>query len=589
MEIHTRISDPKLRALLKALRFDDSQPGELRNLSFSDWRKLLDISDRERLTLALGLRCRPVLPDWVRSRIDKNLGDNSERFKSIQKDYEEIAGALANQGIEFAVLKGFSHWPDYERHPSHRPQSDLDLLCKSEQVNGARDVLCSLGYEPLSGFDSLPLDHLPAMIRKTGWRWQGDYFDASSPLSVELHFRLWDADTERIIVPGLEAFWRRRVERCIEGFCFPALDPADTVAYAALHLLRHLLRGDVRLYHAYELALFLENTSQDSALWMRWQHTHPSSFRALQAISFRFATEWFGCRVATVVKDEIGCLPESVRRWFDLFAAAPLEAGVRPNKNELWLHLSLLESPADKRAVLARRLFPFRRHRAHYAVHVPDSQVTWRLRVTRRIFQFRFSWRRVSHHVRSTAPTLSGGLRWWWSGKDIDPQFLVFLAATSLFNFGMSVFFLLYNLFLLQRGFREDFLGAVASAMSLGSIAGTLPASFVLTRLGLRRTLIATFLGISLTCAVRSLVVAGPLLVGSAFIGGLLFSFYAVALAPTVTQLTTEQSRPFGFSLVFSVGIGRIAMLAGLVGADCLRCSLMDPRSLRSPSSRLFL
>jgi MFS family permease len=172
---------------------------------------------------------------------------------------------------------------------------------------------------------------------------------------------------------------------------------------------------------------------------------------------------------------------------------------------------------------------------------------------------------RVTHHVRSTAPTLSGGLRWWWSGKDIDPQFLVFLTATSLFNFGMSVFFLLYNLFLLQRGFHEDFLGAIASAMSLGSIAGTLPASFVLARLGLRRTLIATFLGISLTCAVRSLVVAGPLLVGSAFIGGLLFSFYAVALAPTVAQLTTEQSRPFGFSLVFSVGIG-IAMLAGLVG-----------------------
>ena len=69
-----------------------------------------------------------------------------------------------------------------------------------------------------------------------------------------------------------------------------------------------------------------------------------------------------------------------------------------------------------------------------------------------------------------------GRLRWWWSGRDIDPQFLVFLAAASLFNFGLSVFFLLYNLFLLQRGFHEDFLGAIASATGLGSITGTIPA-----------------------------------------------------------------------------------------------------------------
>ncbi len=207
MDRRPRISDPLLRALLRALRFDDPRPEELCNVPSSQWRKLLDISDREHLTLALGLRCRSVLPDWVRSRLDKNLADNSDRFKRLQETYQEIAGRFANQRIELAVLKGFSHWPDYESHPGHRPQSDLDLLCKSEQVYAARDVLASLGYEPLSGFDALPIDHLPAMIRKTGWRWQGDYFDPSSPLSVELHFRLWDADTERIVKrPGWKHF-----------------------------------------------------------------------------------------------------------------------------------------------------------------------------------------------------------------------------------------------------------------------------------------------------------------------------------------------------------------------------------------------
>ena len=50
-----------------------------------------------------------MLSDWVRFRLDRNLAGNGKRFKSIQKVYEEIAGTLANQGIKFAVLKGFSH------------------------------------------------------------------------------------------------------------------------------------------------------------------------------------------------------------------------------------------------------------------------------------------------------------------------------------------------------------------------------------------------------------------------------------------------------------------------------------------------
>jgi MFS family permease len=560
-----QVHDRKLGALLAALRFDQPQPEALLKLTAAEWRKLLDITDREHLTLALGLRWQSILPEWVRARVDRNLKGNAERLENIRKVFEDLSGALKTAGIDFAVLKGFSHWPGYVLDPLHRPQYDLDLLCPPDQVHGARKVLASIGYEPISGFETLPIDHLTAMIRKTGWQWRGDYFDTDAPLSVELHFRLWDADTERIGVAGLEPMWDRRVERRMEGLRFAGLDPVDTVAYASLHLLRHLLRGDVRLYHAYELAHFLETTSQDSSFWARWRATHPDSLRAVQAISFRLAAEWFGSRAAGEVRDELARLAEPVQRWFRLFAMAPVEAKVRPNKNELWLHLSLAQSAADKRAVAVRRILPFRRVQAQYAAHVPESEVNWRLRLMRRSFQFRFIWTRVAHHVRSTAPTLAGGLRWWWSGKDIDPQFLVFLSAASLFNFGMSIYFLLYNLFLLQRGFHEDFLGAVASTLSVGSIAGTIPAAFILHRFGLRRTLISTFAGVPMLCLVRALDVAPPVLIGSAFAGGFLFSFYAVALAPTVAQLTTERSRPFGFSLVLSIGIG-IGVLAGLVG-----------------------
>ena len=68
-----------------------------------------------------------------------------------------------------------------------------------------------------------------------------------------------------------------------------------------------------------------------------------------------------------------------------------------------------------------------------------------------------------------------------------------------------------------------------------------------------------------LVCAVRALAGIPSLLIASAFVGGFLFSFYAVSIAPTVAQLTTDRARPFGFSLFFSLGIG-IGVLAGLAG-----------------------
>jgi MFS family permease len=384
-------------------------------------------------------------------------------------------------------------------------------------------------------------------------------------MAVELHFRLWDPGTEHIAVAGLESFWGRRKRSRIEDFCFPALDPADRLAYAALHLFRHLLRGDVRLYHVYELAHFLDATADDLAFWQGWQNTHGESLRAIEAISFRLASHWFGCRIAPEVQTEFDHLAEPIQRWFQVFGTASLESKTHPNKNELWLHLSLVESSAGKRAVMLRRLFPVRRHKTMHAPHVPESQTTWRLRIARQTYRARFSLARLVHHLRSAPSTAFGGLRWWWAGKEIKPQFLRFLAAASLFNFGMSIFFLLYNLLLLQRGFQEDFVGSVSSAMSIGSLTGTVPAAFVLHRFGLRNSLVGAFSGLGVVCVIRAIAAAPFVLIASAFLGGFVFSLYAVSIAPTVAELTTRRARPFGFSLVFSLGIA-IGVLAGVAG-----------------------
>ena len=555
------------RLLMEALRFEKPRPEILRKLSADQWRRALKAADEEHLTIELGQICASVLPEFIRARIDGDLAKNAQRFMEVQRVYKEIATALQAQRIEFVVLKGFTHWPHFSADPRYRPQYDLDLLCQPQSLTQAEDALTKLGYESLGDFDHTPLDHLPPMIRKTGWRWRGDFFDVEMPFAVELHFRLWDQETEHITIDGLDTFWDRRVQNCIDDVCFLALDPVDKPAYAALHLLRHFLRGDVRLFHAYELAHFLHTTSDEHEFWRRWQTVHPDVSRSIQAISYRLASEWFECRVPAAVADEFKRAPESTKCWFRLFGFASIDGKAHPNKNELWLHLSLIQSRARKRSVLFRRLLPASRPKGMYAPHVSSSQTTWRLQLARRAFQAKFTLMRVAHHLRSTFPTLLGGLQWWWAEKGIDPQFLRFLAATSLFNFGMSIFFLLYNILLLYRGFQEDFLGSLSSTMSIGSIAGTLPAAFVLHKLGIRTTLVATLSAIAAVCAVRTLAVTPSLLIASAFAGGFLFSFYAVSIAPTVAQLTTERSRPFAFSLFFSLGIG-IGVLAGLAGGQ---------------------
>ena len=151
--------------------------------------------------------------------------------------------------------------------PLLRAQYDLDLLCSLESVHRARQALVELGFESMSGDTGLRADHLPAMARKTGWLWKGDYFDPEMPPVVELHFRLWDPATERFQVEGTEQFPARSAPQLLDRQPVPGFCIADQLGYAALHALRHLLRGDLKACHVYELAFFMEKRRTDDAFW----------------------------------------------------------------------------------------------------------------------------------------------------------------------------------------------------------------------------------------------------------------------------------------------------------------------------------
>jgi putative nucleotidyltransferase-like protein len=408
------LSAPLLKAV-RSLHFQQDRRDELREVPASEWPALLKLTDRSQITLPLGVRRHDDLPDFVRDRIDRNLADNAVRQELIAAEYHLIADALRTQSVEFVVLKGLSQIaPLYVGDSRHRPQYDIDLYCPPESLAFARDAMSRAGFTPIRQ-NRKRTDHLPAMIRNQDWKWRGDYYAPDLPLTVEIHFRFWDRQTERLPAPWVEQFWNRRSTRVIRGMEVPMLSLADGVSYSALHLMRHLLRGDLRLYHAYELAHFLHHTHHDDALWGEWHINRTGASSVIEAVAFRLAAEWFGCATHPIIDGEMRNLPPRVIQWFELFAHSPL-ALEQPNKDELFLHLSMVDKRTDRCRILMRRLLPLRAPRL-VDPSPADGKKSLFAGVSTAFRQSVFSARRAIHHLRTTLPLIRSLCRWKMSKR----------------------------------------------------------------------------------------------------------------------------------------------------------------------------
>src|SRR5436305_13080652 len=113
---------------------------------------------------------------------------------------------------------------------------------------------------------------------------------------------------------------------------------------------------------------------------------------------------------------------------------------------------------------------------------------------------------RIGHHLVSLGTTLTSGARWWWRTNGLGRDFWLFLLTAVVFNFALFIFFLLYNLYLVDQGYREEFLGTVNAAARVGGLAATLPAAFLARRLGLKRALIVTIAGTATATMLRAIV-----------------------------------------------------------------------------------
>ena len=354
------------------------------------------------------------MPDWARQRTDRDAANNQLRVCAAEDLYRAIQMNLGRRGVGFLAIKGLAHCPDFTARKESRVQYDIDLFVPANGLDIARDAILAMGYESFEEMEGFPTDHLPPLIRKTGWEWRGDFFDPEIPYSIELHHRFWNPHLERLAVVDVGGFWPRRVARQIAGVNGHVLAPADALGYAALHVLRHVLRGSAKPFHVYEVANFLQSHAADHEFWTEWRSLHSPEFRRLQAVAFRLSQEWFGGDAGAIARDEIDRLPPSVRDWFAKSGGAPPANPFAGGKDELGLHLSLLHSRRDGWPVIRRRLFPARLPGAVDAVHIPEHDLTVRRRFQKHARYLAYLASRLRHHAAALPRAAAISIAWWW-------------------------------------------------------------------------------------------------------------------------------------------------------------------------------
>jgi len=416
----------EFKALLSALQLSNPDTEPLEKLTDEEWSSLLTFCDLAQLTLPLAQLRIDGTPHWVSERLATNLADSTLRFERIKATYREAADALELAGVEHIVIKGFTQAPDYVADPRLRPQSDLDIFCPPESIDAAYGALKAICYKPSDLKTSYThADHRAPLVQPGDWEWRGNLYDPEMPLSIELHFCLWNERISRIHVPEAKLFWNRRTVREVEGLSFSCLSPVDHLAHFTLHILRNLFLQEWIIRHVRELAFFLDAHANDELFWELWKQTHSQLLRSYAAISFYYAHAWFGCRLHPAAAHEIERLPEKQQSWLRFFSGSAMETMFGQNKDFLWLQLSMLSSWKEQLRIVSRTFVPTRTIGSINSATVYNRNKRPIQRKGNPVSHYvDYLISRSAQHIRADLVTIGRSLHWRLSEEHLAAKFL---------------------------------------------------------------------------------------------------------------------------------------------------------------------
>jgi MFS family permease len=144
-------------------------------------------------------------------------------------------------------------------------------------------------------------------------------------------------------------------------------------------------------------------------------------------------------------------------------------------------------------------------------------------------------------------------------------QFLAFL--------GIGIYALLFNLYLLALGYREDMIGLAAGLNTLAQGIAALLMSPLIRRLGTSRTMIGALALFSLTSAGQAIVTGRPAIAALAFLSGAATSGLTVPLMPFIAERIAPEVR--GEAAAFAFALQNVAVTVGTFAGGLLPALLL--------------
>lgn len=148
-----------------------------------------------------------------------------------------------------------------------------------------------------------------------------------------------------------------------------------------------------------------------------------------------------------------------------------------------------------------------------------------------------------------------------------------FLLYQFLAFFGAGIYALLFNLYLLALGYREDMVGLTSGLNTLAQGIAALLMSTLIRRLGTNRTMIGALALFALTSAGQAAVSGRPALAALAFYSGAATSGLTVPLMPFIADQVAPETR--GEVAAFAFALQNVAITVGTFAGGVLPALLL--------------
>lgn len=237
----------------------------LSQISRREWKRLLTWLDVSGLALyffdrMLEMGRLGVLPPFAVERLERNLGENTERTRGMIAESIAIQHGFQSDGLRYAVLKGISLCPVAVSRPELRHQFDLDYLIARADAGKARRELEKLGYRA----HALGERCWEFKKGETPYVSVKDLYKDLAYRGVELHL---DAST-----PVGSSQLENLAGRALGDVTMPLLAPVDLFIAHAMDVFKDVCSSFTRASHLLEFHRHILARSDDDLFWSELRH-----------------------------------------------------------------------------------------------------------------------------------------------------------------------------------------------------------------------------------------------------------------------------------------------------------------------------